>query len=395
MTERIRMKINPLFLSVVYLISFTALIGYVEPVFAATKIKHSRVKKVKVGERIPVEAEVKDKAGVDIARVYFRSAGSLDFNFVRMASAGGLYRGVLPAAAADTKEIVYLLLVKNAENEVVKSPEFIIKVKKSRGQVVKPADKVQVYSELATPPNTITGFADNIVVDGVESALKFGVVAGLVDASAAGAGSDSTSLASTSSDGAGAGSGSEGASGGSGSDGASTAARSAGGDTRYLGEVGVGGGGAGGTALVLGGIVLGGAVVAGGGGSGNPPATGTVTGINTPAVFNLSGTWDFSFSESCVGGGCSWNETCTFTQTGSSGSGPCSAKLVSGNVQFCDGGSFTETITYVVNGNSVSYNSSAGGSGAGTISTDGSTLNVSAVPDAGCTTPTALTLIKR
>ena len=218
------MRINPLLLSVVYLLSFSAMIGNVEPVFAKTNIKHSRVKKVKVGERIPVEAEVKDKAGVDIARVYFRAAGSLNFNFVRMSSAGGLYRGVLPAATADTQEIVYLLLVKNAKNEVVKSPEFTIKVKKSRGVVTEPADRVQVYSELATPPKTITGFADNIVVDGVESALKFGVVAGLVDAGAAGVGADGTSLFSTASDGAG-----------------TVASRHA----QYLGEVSVGGGGSG------------------------------------------------------------------------------------------------------------------------------------------------------
>ena len=51
-----------------------AMIIPLEPVLAATKITHSRIKNVQVGERIKVVAIVKNETGVDIVRIYFRSA---------------------------------------------------------------------------------------------------------------------------------------------------------------------------------------------------------------------------------------------------------------------------------------------------------------------------------
>ncbi len=162
-----------------------------------TKIVHKPAKAFVSGQRIALEAEVKDPTGADVVRVYFKSVQATDYHFVAMANVGGNdYAGTLPAPAKGAGSIDYLILVKNGANQVVKSQTFRVDVKDSEGEAVVADDKVQVYTELAEAPQEIVGFSDNIVVDVVESAVKFGYVAGLYQgmevSSAVGAGAGAT-----------------------------------------------------------------------------------------------------------------------------------------------------------------------------------------------------------
>lgn len=158
-----------------------------------TKITHKPAKEFVSGQRITLVAKVKDKQGVDLVRAYFKSAQADDYHFVVMEKSGkNSYAGVLPAPAKGAESVEYLILVKNAADQVIKTQTYLTPVKDADDDAaaVTPADKVQVYSELADAPQQVVGFTDSITVDVVESAFKFGYVAGLyhgVQAATAGA----------------------------------------------------------------------------------------------------------------------------------------------------------------------------------------------------------------
>ncbi len=159
-------------------------------------IKHNPVTEAKAGKRITVDAEVEATSGVDVVRVYFKAIGGGDYVFVPMALkegfldklGAGLYSGTLPAPANGASGMEYLILVKNSNNQVVKSQTYrvVVSDEEDAAQVVMDNDPIQVYTELQGAHEQRTGFADNITVDVVESAYKYGVVAGIYDAEKAG-----------------------------------------------------------------------------------------------------------------------------------------------------------------------------------------------------------------
>ena len=272
---------------------------------AKTKIKHSEVNKARVGERIPIDARIRDDAGVDLARVYFKSQTAKDYHFVPMQSTADEYMAILPAPS-EQGQVEYLILVKNRANEVRRSKVFSIKVKKSRDRAVaQPGDRIDVYTELPEAPTTITGFSDNIAIDVVESGARYGVVAGLYSGAAGGSGAAGTVDATNA---------------GLASGGVSTGA-----------IVGVG----------LGVLAAG---AAGGGGSGGGSASGSGSGSGSGAgAIDISGTWT-GVSRLDAGSPlgpftCTFNVVFIFNQTGTSVSGSGSDSLASG---ICGpGGTFT------------------------------------------------------
>jgi len=151
-------------------------------------------------KRIQVAAKITDGAGVDVARVYFKSADVMNYAFVDMSAEGARYAGTLPAPSADTKAMDFIILVKNGEDKVFRSQNFRVDAKSDEQapawQTGDNSGNVYVKSELAETPSTIEGFSDNMVVDAVESAAKFGVVSGIVSTQAAGTGAGAGAAAS-------------------------------------------------------------------------------------------------------------------------------------------------------------------------------------------------------
>lgn len=158
---------------------------------AQTTIEHKPIDSAVAGQRIGVNARVSDPAGVETVRTYFRARDGAHFSFITMqesaeqGSTGNEYQGMLPAPGNGAEWIDYLILAKNGSDQVVKSQTFRMQVLDSE-QAATYAEPVRVQTELARAPETVTGFDDNIIVDVVESAVKYGVVAGLTDPVSAG-----------------------------------------------------------------------------------------------------------------------------------------------------------------------------------------------------------------
>ncbi len=156
---------------------------------ATTKIKHKPIKHFVAGKRIQVQADVKDKQGVELVRCYFKAKEAADFVFVPMTYKDkNTFAATLPAPSKETQEIDYLFLSVNADNVIVKTQVFTA----SRDEDSKFAGadaydgEIDVFSEVTSAP-TPQGFADSIVVDVIESSARFGIVAGGLYAETAGA----------------------------------------------------------------------------------------------------------------------------------------------------------------------------------------------------------------
>ena len=200
---------------------------------AKVTIKHNPISSVLSGHRTNVTADIKDEThGIDIVRVYFKTAEESRYFFVALSkSEGDTYIGTLPAAELGAGVMDYLILVKNSADEVVKSQNYTINVKddpealarleekpardlrieatcmsgsKQMYRQVKSASKwikkkedkeadepthemwIPICSEYDKTPKKVTGVDDYVTVAGVSAAEKYGVVAGIVDAQAAG-----------------------------------------------------------------------------------------------------------------------------------------------------------------------------------------------------------------
>ena len=149
-------------------------------------IDHEPIRSAPSGKRINIAARVEDDAGVDIARVYFKAIHEEAFLFVPMRLEEQKYMGTTPAPAPRVGIVQYLILVRNQEGIVYKSETFEIEVTDSDKSVSGDRDPIQVFTELAEAPETISGFTDNVVLDVVESSAKYGVVAGITAEGAAG-----------------------------------------------------------------------------------------------------------------------------------------------------------------------------------------------------------------
>jgi hypothetical protein len=148
---------------------------------SSIEIVHSPIKYFVPGSRIMVSAEVTDPTGIMLVRCYFKAEGAADFVFVDMTSHSDEYDGILPSPSPNTNRIEYLILAVNNKKVVYKTQSFFIEKsdkEKPAWQNVDSSQQITVKTELPTPPETVVGFADDIAVDVVESALRFGLVAG-------------------------------------------------------------------------------------------------------------------------------------------------------------------------------------------------------------------------
>ena len=156
------------------------------------------------GKRILINAKIKDKAGIDIVRTYFKSSDVANYSFIKMNCKDINCAGTLPAPSASTKAIDYLILVKNSDDIVYKTQTFNAKLlpkdSKTPKYQMKPSMKaINVKTELAQAPEMVEGFTDNIVLDTAESTVRYGAVAGLFSGSGAGgAGAAATATGTTS-----------------------------------------------------------------------------------------------------------------------------------------------------------------------------------------------------
>ncbi len=157
--------------------------------------------------RIQVDVNIKDPAGIDRARCYFKAAGEADFVFVAMMHTGGSDRGysysaILPAPSSSTGQIQYLFLAVNKANEIVKSRPFLMNRDLTVGlpawQNIDKEKNVTVSMELDQVPSGLPGFSDNIVMNKVESGLRFGMVAGGLYTSEKAAGASDLAASATS-----------------------------------------------------------------------------------------------------------------------------------------------------------------------------------------------------
>jgi hypothetical protein len=153
------------------------------------------------GHRILLEADVRDRAGIQLVRCYFKADAQAEYVFVPMTADGThQYRAVLPAPASHTEQIRYLFLVVNSDKQVVKTLPFRMEKMEEATEVpdwqqVSQETDVAIYTELVRPPEQLAGFSDSIAMDMVESSLRFGMVAGIYSASAAAAAGEATGAA--------------------------------------------------------------------------------------------------------------------------------------------------------------------------------------------------------
>jgi hypothetical protein len=136
------------------------------------------------GKRIQVNASIEDKARVDVARTYFKSADASNFSFVNMSCNNGVCSGTLPAPSSAMKSMDYLVLVKNGENKVYKTQTFSASslpagAETPKYQSAPSQGAVQVKTELPEAPKTVEGFDDNIKMDVAEASSRYGAVAGV------------------------------------------------------------------------------------------------------------------------------------------------------------------------------------------------------------------------
>ncbi len=152
-----------------------------------TAIKHNPPDYFVPKHRIQLDVAVKDPAGTKLVRCYFKGSGQADFVFVPATQTGGgsdgaFFSARLPAPSTATAKIEYLFLTVNNNNQIVKTQPFTIERDLSEDtpawQYAPDKSEIQVSMELDKVPHELPGFTDNIVMNKVESGLRFGVVAG-------------------------------------------------------------------------------------------------------------------------------------------------------------------------------------------------------------------------
>jgi len=158
---------------------------------AETIIKHDALEYFVPDNRITLSAEIADEKGIEVTRAYFKSSDAMNYTFVSMDCKENVCNALIPAPSKETQAIDYLFLAKNTEGLVVKTQTYRVNINATAGKVpewqsAKNDTAIGVKSELASTPQAITGFSDNILIDAVESGVKYGVVAGITSAAEAG-----------------------------------------------------------------------------------------------------------------------------------------------------------------------------------------------------------------
>ena len=207
------------------------------------KIKHDSPKDYVPGFRITLDAEIKKKADVLVARCYFKTKKDKNLVFVDMVPKDNPgYQATLPAPWVGSEFIEYAFVVVNKDKQVIRTQMFKMKeretaaattwkeatevkeipldkaqeaveryeaVKKDlireykdrlpKHQKAEARGKLDVLTEFDKPSGQLLGFYDNMMVTTVPSSAKYGVLAaGLyTDAEIAAAGGTNTIAAST------------------------------------------------------------------------------------------------------------------------------------------------------------------------------------------------------
>ncbi len=102
---------------------------------ADTEVKHESPGSYIPGFRIRLQAEIKDSAGIMLARCYFKTKKEKNFSFVDMKPIGGgnNYIAVLPAPWINSREIDYTFLTVNKAKKVVRTQIFKMKEQEVEG----------------------------------------------------------------------------------------------------------------------------------------------------------------------------------------------------------------------------------------------------------------------
>ena len=269
---------------------------------AQTGIEHAPLSYFVAGKRINVEARIADPKGVKVARTYFRAGAQADYTFVPMQyTTGNRFVGTLPAPAAGTPSVEYVLLAQSNDGSVYRTQAYTVAARESGDtpswQSNAARGDIKVFTEATNAPRVVAGFSDSITLDIVESGARLGAAAGLVASSSAGAGGTAGAATSTSS----ASTASAATSG--------TAAGTAAGATATATVGGLS------TAAIIGGVAIAGVAAAaagsggGGGGSSSPPAT-----TGSPFAGTYTGTTTGVSTATCTTGSVSGTSNCTATQ---------------------------------------------------------------------------------
>jgi hypothetical protein len=275
---------------------------------AQTTIEHSSLSYFVPGKRITVDAKVVDAKGVKVARTYFRAGAQADYTYVPMQyTSGNRYTATLPAPAAGTPSIEYLVLAQSNDGTVSRTPAYTMPVRNSgeapSWQATASRGDVKVFTEAANAPATVSGFSDSITLDVAESGARLGAVAGLYSGASGGGAAGATASGATS------GTTSAAATTTTTTTATSTAATTAG---TTAGATATAGGLS--TAAIVGGVAVAGVAAAaaasgGGGGSSSPPAS-----QGSPFAGTWTGTTSSPETFTCINGGVTTVTSCTSTQ---------------------------------------------------------------------------------
>jgi len=167
---------------------------------ADISVEHTQLDYIVAGHRIALKAKVKtDDSPIDIVRTYFKSSDGKNFVFVDMKCEKEECSSILPATKKETKAINYIFLIKDENGKVVKTQTFTVKQKEADvpdWQKISNDNKIMVKTELKTPPDSLDGFDDdNMVIDAVAMATKYGVSVGISGSGGSGAGATGTTVA--------------------------------------------------------------------------------------------------------------------------------------------------------------------------------------------------------
>lgn len=144
-------------------------------------IQHTPVSKVEAGKIISISANLKDREGIELVRVYFRKVGSKPYFFVPMiVSKGDNYFGMLPAPLSIAGKVEYLFLVKTYNNRIFSSEKYTMAVPLPQtGSKTEKQEILDVMTETNELPLKIDGFDSRTRIRLVTKHEKHGVLAGL------------------------------------------------------------------------------------------------------------------------------------------------------------------------------------------------------------------------
>jgi hypothetical protein len=184
-----------------------------------TKVEHEPPGAYIPGFRINLAAEIEDKAGILLARCYFKTSKDEAYVFVDMTAGKKHYRATLPAPWLSAGDIEYLFVVVNGDKKVFRSESYRLPEKKTkqakkwkelgeprevrldlvqefaekyaplRDELVKEYRKrlpewqewvervqVDVKTEIGKAKVRLQGFLDNVVVNEVPDYLRYGLL---------------------------------------------------------------------------------------------------------------------------------------------------------------------------------------------------------------------------